>query len=105
MTNDYVTTLRLMFHFVLFIESLACIFVFGKNILIEKSQANKNYLVIIKLSQVLVVIYSMWYARIELSFIYDFFNIDEDYMYEVIAMFSQSLFTGLFISSNLKKGA
>lgn len=103
MIEEYTTTLRLMFHFVLFTEAILCAYVFFKKLPIAKNLTNDGYLIVAKFGTVSIIVYSIIYAIFEADFIYGFFNIFYSDSYEIIAMFSQVLFTGLFISQNFAK--
>lgn len=103
MIEEYITTLRLMFHFVLFTESLLCAYVFFKKLPFEQTPNGEGYLIIANISTVSIIVYSILYSIFEADFIFSFFNIFYSDFYEIMAMFSQILFTGLFISLNFKK--
>lgn len=96
MIEDYLTTIRLMFHFALFVEAVLCAYIFLKVII------GKKHSKIFKISSCFIVAYSLFYAFVEADFIYSFFEVLYSEAYDIIATFSQVLFTGIFISTNMK---
>lgn len=103
MNTEYYDSLILMFHCILFIESIFCTIVFIKNIHLTKSPDNTNILFIMNISQICLALYCAFYVFLEYNFLIKYFDDVRLYFYELYSMSMQIIFMAIFVKNYLRK--
>lgn len=102
MDYQYLRSIIFFENVTLIILSFYCAYIYSRNIFLEK-KSNDEYLLLTKIFPIMVVVFSILFGLMELSFILNFFNRIPIHLYKICTMIGEIILFVLLIISIKKK--